>query len=67
MALYQTTSFLISFVLSRASAYKFIFLWLTVDIQHKKHETETDSTNYFYGDLGWREGYIFRKDFMFSL
>ena len=53
--------------MSRASTYKFIFLQLTVDIQHKKHKTETDSANYFQGDLGWRESYIFRKDFMFSL
>ena len=48
--------------MSRVSTYKFIFLWLTVDIQHKKHKTETGSTNYFQGDLVWRESYIFRKD-----
>ena len=48
--------------MSLASTYKFIFLQLTVDIQHKKHKTETDSANYFQGDLGWRESYIFRKE-----
>ena len=54
--------------MSGGSTYKFIFLYLTVDMQHKKHKTETNVTNYFRVIWGGGKVIFLEKTFiMFSL